>query len=91
MGRGHTPPAHRTTPWAARVALRAVQRDEPGIILDLPPLLAPGAVLAILQQADATLLVIEEGITPGQDIPHSVNMLAGIPPAGMVLNKARNA
>ncbi|MFK5947912.1 MAG: AAA family ATPase [Methylococcales bacterium] len=58
------------------------------VIFDLPPLLESSDTLAFLPNADATLVVIEEGETQEKDLKRAFELLEGNEVIGTVLNKA---
>lgn len=58
------------------------------VLFDLPPLLESSDALAFLPNADATLLVIEEGKTKEQELKQAFQLLHGNEVIGTVLNKA---
>lgn len=66
-----------------------IGRDNELIILDAPPILAVSDPLVTGSVANATLLVVESGGTPGPIVEQAVRTLqgAGISLAGAVLNK----
>ena len=59
------------------------------IIFDLPPLLRNDDALVFTPQADATLLVVEEGSNSPEDVERSMHLLEGANLIGTILNKAR--
>jgi protein-tyrosine kinase len=58
------------------------------VIFDLPPLLESSDTLAFIPNADATLVVIEEGKTQGNELKQAFELLEGNEVIGTVLNKA---
>jgi len=58
------------------------------VIFDLPPLLESSDTLAFIPNADATLVVIEEGRTQEKDLKQAFELLQGNEVIGTVLNKA---
>ncbi len=60
------------------------------IIFDLPPLLRNDDALMITQATDATLLVVEDGVTTEEQLRQSMQMLKGAKLIGVVLNKVRD-
>jgi capsular exopolysaccharide synthesis family protein len=58
------------------------------IILDLPPLLRNDDALVVTPVADATLFVVEDGVTTADQLKQSLQMLKGANLIGTVLNKA---
>jgi capsular exopolysaccharide synthesis family protein len=65
-------------------------RDESRIIiLDLPPLLRNDDALVVTPVADATLFVVEDGVTTTEQLKQSLQMLKGANLIGTVLNKAQ--
>jgi len=58
------------------------------VIFDLPPLLESSDTLAFIPNADATLVVIEEGQTQEKDLKQAFELLQGNEVIGTVLNKA---
>lgn len=59
------------------------------IIFDLPPLLRDDDAMVMTPLADATLLVVEEGVTTKDDLERCSHLLAGSNVLGTVLNKAQ--
>lgn len=57
------------------------------VVLDLPSVLGSSGTSALCRQTDATLLVVEDGVSTKQDTRHALEMLAGVTLAGTVLNK----
>lgn len=58
------------------------------VIFDLPPLLESSDALAFIPNADATLVVIEDGKTQQAELKQAFELLQGIDVIGTVLNKA---
>jgi len=58
------------------------------VIFDLPPLLDSSDALAFIPNADATLIVIEEGKTQERELKQTFELLQGNEVIGTVLNKA---
>ncbi len=58
------------------------------VIFDLPPLLESSDTLAFIPNADATLVVIEEGKTQEKELKQAFELLQGNEVIGTVLNKA---
>lgn len=58
------------------------------VIFDLPPLLESSDTLAFIPNADATLVVIEEGRTQETELKQAFELLKGNEVIGTVLNKA---
>jgi len=58
------------------------------VIFDLPPLLESSDTLAFIPNADATLMVIEEGKTQESELKQAFELLQGNEVIGTVLNKA---
>jgi len=61
------------------------------VIFDLPPLLESSDTLAFIPNADATLVVIEEGATQESELKQAFELLQGNEVIGTVLNKAYTA
>ena len=61
------------------------------VIFDLPPLLESSDTLAFIPNADATLMVIEEGATQESELKQAFELLQGNEVIGTVLNKAYTA
>lgn len=59
------------------------------IIFDLPPLLRNDDALAFTPNVDATLLVVEDGVTTEAELIRSKRLLEGSNLVGTILNKAR--
>jgi Mrp family chromosome partitioning ATPase len=59
------------------------------IIFDLPPLLRNDDAMVFAPNADACLLVVEDGVTTRDDIERSLQLLKHSRVLGTVLNKAR--
>lgn len=59
------------------------------IIFDLPPLLRNDDAMVFVPNADACLLVVEDGATRPDDIERSVQLLQHTQLIGTILNKAR--
>jgi len=58
------------------------------VIFDLPPLLESSDTLAFIPNADATLVVIEEGKTQESELKQAFELLQGNEVIGTVLNKS---
>lgn len=58
------------------------------VIFDLPPILESSDTLAFIPNADATLVVIEEGKTQESELKQAFELLQGSEVIGTVLNKA---
>jgi len=58
------------------------------VIFDLPPLLESSDTLAFIPNADATLVIIEEGKTQANELKQAFELLQGNEVIGTVLNKA---
>lgn len=62
------------------------------IVFDLPPVLSAADALAFAPHVDASLLVVEECKTEGEDLERAVDVLKGATNLlGVVLNKSRDA
>jgi len=61
------------------------------VIFDLPPLLESSDTLAFIPNADATLVIIEEGATKESELKQAFELLQGNEVIGTVLNKAYTA
>ena len=59
------------------------------IIFDLPPLLRNDDALVFVPKADASLLVVEEGVTTPDDIERCMQLMNKSQVLGTILNKAR--
>ena len=59
------------------------------IVFDLPPLLRNDDAMVFVPNADACLLVVEDGATRPDDIERSVQLLQHTQLIGTILNKAR--
>jgi protein-tyrosine kinase len=62
--------------------------QNPIILLDLPPLLNTDDALVVVPKIDAILLVAAEGRTDRAALEKAVDLLADVPLAGLVLNRA---
>ena len=58
------------------------------VIFDLPPILESSDTLAFIPNADATLVVVEEGKTTDAELKQAFELLSGSEVLGTVLNKA---
>jgi capsular exopolysaccharide synthesis family protein len=68
------------------VKLRYAERV---VIVDLPPLLGSDDALGFLPFVDATLLVVEDGVTTREELADCAELLKETPLVGTVLNKCR--
>lgn len=59
------------------------------IVFDLPPLLRNDDALMFTPTVDATLMVVEDGVTTVDDVQRSLQLLEGSNLIGTILNKAR--
>lgn len=59
------------------------------VILDLPPVLSTDDFLVAAPRADATLLVLAEGVTRRDGVQRAMEVLTGFPLAGVMLNRSR--
>lgn len=60
------------------------------IVFDLPPLLRNDDALMFTPTVDATLMVVEDGVTTEDDVQRSLQLLEGSNLIGTILNKARS-
>ena len=60
------------------------------LLLDLPPVLRNDDALVITPVADATLFVIEDGVTTKEELKQSLRLLKEVNVIGTVLNKVRH-
>jgi len=60
------------------------------VIFDLPPILEEDDALAFLGQADACLVVIQEGVTERDDLQKMSDLLGDTPILGVVYNNSRS-
>lgn len=86
--------AHRSellsSPQMAELLRDIINRYESRIIIfDLPAMLDDDDAQVFAPYADATLLVVEDGVSKRSDIERSLQLLHGTPILGTVLNKAR--
>ena len=58
------------------------------VIFDLPPLLSVADAIAFAPYVDATLLVVEDGVTKEEEVKSSLELLKSTNVIGTVLNKA---
>jgi capsular exopolysaccharide synthesis family protein len=63
--------------------------DDRLIVFDVPPVLAGADTLALSGYMDATILMVEEGVTRRADIERSCDLLRNSNVMGIVLNKSR--
>lgn len=61
--------------------------DDVVVLCDLPPAFANDDAMTIIQQLDAYLFVIEEGITTKAELREAMGLLAPAPCVGTVLNR----
>ncbi len=61
------------------------------IIADLPPLLQSADAMVVAPHLTTMLLVVGEGVTKRDNLNRAAELLQGIPVAGMVLNRSREA
>lgn len=59
------------------------------VVFDLPPLLRNDDALVFTPLVEATLLVVEDGVSTADDVRHSLRLLEGSNLIGTILNKAR--
>lgn len=59
-------------------------------IFDLPPLLRNDDAILFAPYADATLLVVEDGVTTEDELEQSLQLLDKVNVIGTILNKAKN-
>lgn len=67
-------------------AMRALP-DDVIVLCDLPPVFANDDAMTIIQQLDAYLFVIEEGMTTKTELRDAMNLLSPAPCIGTVLNR----
>ncbi len=60
------------------------------VIFDLPPVLATDDAIAFSPYVDATLLVVEDGVTTKDQLKQTAEMLQGVNIIGTILNKSKN-
>ncbi len=79
-----------SSPRMQTLVKELVARYESRIILfDLPPLLRNDDALVFTPQTDATLLVIEDGVSTADQVRRCQHLLEGCNVIGTILNKAR--
>jgi len=79
-----------SSPQMAELLQDLISRYESRLIIfDLPALLDDDDALVFAPYADATLLVVEDGISQRSDIQRSLQLLEGTRLLGTVLNKVR--
>jgi Mrp family chromosome partitioning ATPase len=61
------------------------------IIVDLPPLLQSADAMVVAPHLTSTVLVIGEGVTRRDNLDRAAEILQGMPVAGVVLNRSREA
>jgi protein-tyrosine kinase len=68
--------------------LEHIRRSAPNpfVVLDLPPVLSTDDYLVTAPRVDATLLVLAEGRTRRDGVERTMELLAGFPLAGVMLN-----
>jgi Mrp family chromosome partitioning ATPase len=73
--------------------LAMIRKSDPHalIIADLPPLLQSADAMVIAPQLTTTLLVVGEGIARRENLNRAAEILQGMPLAGVVLNRSREA
>jgi Mrp family chromosome partitioning ATPase len=59
------------------------------IVFDVPPILSGADTLALSGYMDATVLLVEEGRTPRDDVERACELLRNSNLLGIVLNKSR--
>jgi Mrp family chromosome partitioning ATPase len=89
---GRMPPARRVI--AARSAeLKAVvaelRKRFEYIVLDLPAVLATSDAIALAGLADASCLVVHQGVTPAATVQEALAAIRHLPVAGVILNHVR--
>ncbi len=79
-----------SSPKMTRFVQEAKQRyPERVVIFDLPPVLVGDDVVALSQNLDALLLVVEDGKTPTKELSRTLDLLHDVNILGVVLNKGR--
>ena len=79
-----------TTPAMQRLLAELKHRYSSRLVIfDLPPLLRNDDALKFTPYADATLLVVEEGVSTAEDVERSQHLLRNANLVGTILNKAR--
>lgn len=77
-----------SSPRMTRFVADARERyPERVVIFDLPPVLVGDDVVALSQQLDALLLVVEDGKTQSKDLSRAIELLHDVNILGVVLNK----
>ena len=59
------------------------------LIFDLPPLLRNDDALLFTPESDATLVIVEDGVTTQEQLTRAFQLLSDANVIGTVLNKAR--
>jgi len=78
-----------SSPRMTKFVEQAKQRyPERIVVFDLPPVLVGDDVLALSQNIDALLLVVEDGKTQSDELRRATELLHGVNLMGVVLNKA---
>ncbi len=87
---GHNSSEVLTSP-AMRELLRDVttRYDSRLVIFDLPPLLRNDDALKFIPHADATLMVVEDGVNTPEEVERALHLTRNANLIGTVLNKAR--
>lgn len=58
------------------------------VVFDLPPILVGDDVVALSQNLDALLIVVEDGVTQSDELARAIDLLQDVNVIGAVLNKA---
>jgi len=73
--------------------ISVIKKSDPHalIIADLPPLLQSADAMVVAPHLTTTLLVVGEGVTRRENLNRAAELLQGLPVAGVVLNRSREA
>jgi Mrp family chromosome partitioning ATPase len=84
------PSSEALTSPGMRALLREITRryDARIVIFDLPPLLRNDDALTFTPYADATLMVVEDGVNTPDEIERSLHLMKNANLIGTILNKA---
>lgn len=61
------------------------------VILDVPPVLLASEAITICDRCDATILVVEQGVTPEREVRRALDGLEGVEVLGLLFNRTKSS
>lgn len=61
------------------------------VILDVPPVLLASEAITICDRCDATIVVVEQGVTPEREVDRALEELEGVDVIGLLFNRTKSS